>query len=111
MPAGDKRYASDIEALAATARKEVGQALPAAEAPAAIGAASSTAHKQEVAGVAGDGGADNSDRTEVDFAQRTYYAGKYYKSTDGLILIPASRRYTFTKESGATQSDEYASPP
>lgn len=105
----DGTLARDLRALLPTEGKRT-QRLPAAPSKSAIGSSRGRVFAQKSSSGASGGGIA-SPLTEANAANRTYYTGEYWQSTDGLILFAAPSKIIFTDANGATVELRPDNPP
>jgi hypothetical protein len=103
----DARLRRDLRSLFPTEPKR-GARLSSPPVKVSIGASRGLAVAKKTAGAASGGIASPLIETDID--ARTYHAGKYWSTSDGMILWPAIDAVVFTDANGAEVVQRYASP-
>lgn len=106
--ATDKDLAGDLKSLVDYAADARGNPLPTPKVKEPLPAVKSVATPSGSASAAV--GEESADWIETAVADRTYWAGKFYRSTDGLLVFSAVRKMTFADNNDAPRSLELADP-
>lgn len=109
----DKRLQEDLVSLTEYAVDAQGRPLklPPAKVKAALPAVAAIAAKNNDQQIPASGGSIASPLTEVDYADRTYHTGKFWSTSDGMILWQAIASITFNDANSAEVVLNFDSPP
>lgn len=109
----DKRLQEDLVTLTAYAVDAQGRQLklPAPKAKAALPAVAAIAAKGNDQQIPATGGGIASPLTETAYGDRTYHAGKFWSTSDGMILWQAIESITFNDANSAEVVLQFDSPP
>lgn len=107
----DKSLQDDLRSLTADARDSRGNPLPIPKVKAALPAVAAIAAKGNDQQIPATGGGIASPLTETALADRTYHTGKYWSTSDGMILFQAIDQIKFLDANGAEVVQKYKPPP